>query len=144
MIAAMDDALLAASRLQLEGLYVRYPHLRPQQDLAPPGWAGIVAHAVAEIAALERDHHVRAHIAQTKQKWGTLRIYAFLAEEGADRAAVERFYADLAAVTRRAHARSERTCEVCGASADLRRRGGFVTTTCEAHADGAELLPPPS
>ena len=66
-----------------------------------------------------------AEYVQVKEKFGGLRVYtSALSDEGH-------------AAIRDAEERSYKTCETCGRDGVL-RKGGWVLTLCDEHADGRE------
>lgn len=127
-----DDALMAAGRLRLEGLYVRYPHLRPYGgDYSPDGWAHIVADALTSIAEIEAASGLLASVAQVKEKFGGLRLYVRARDETTEG---QHFAAQLQEIVAAAEQRAARTCQKCGAPGELRSAGGWWGTTCAQHA----------
>ena len=96
----------------------------------PAGWRPILHDAV------ERLHSIDAtiRIVQAKEKFGSLRLHL-------DHGSTEAYDVIDAARTK-----SERSCELCGADAQLRRTlDGYYSTRCPDHASG--FLPvdePPS
>lgn len=69
----------------------------------------------------EGDHVPQLVAEQVKEKFGTLRFYAFGGDE------------KTAGMIELSEALSGRTCEVCGASGKL-TKGGWIRTLCRRHA----------
>jgi hypothetical protein len=93
------------------------------------GWSDLIELAVERIARASRTTSTAVHIAQVKQKYGTLRLYTNWIDDPTAAAAVE----EAAAL---AEARSACTCEDCGRQGRLHRRGGVLATSCKHHARG--------
>lgn len=120
-----------------------YPHLfrleRDGGDFYTPGypttgdgWSDLIGRAIARIAAADVGRSVR--IDQIKQKFGTLRLYwsSIGAIDDETDAAIEEAIA-------LAEARSECTCETCGAEGALHRDEGWYATACHEHARGERV-----
>lgn len=92
------------------------------------GWRDLLERACARIRAAVRLHGGSIRVTQISEKYGTLRFCweGSLSPEAAAR--VEEAI-DLA------EARSTTTCEVCGDPGVL-RAGDWLTTRCDAHAEG--------
>ncbi|WP_147276269.1 hypothetical protein [Sphingomonas aracearum] len=87
----------------------------------PAGWRPILHDAVERLHALDPT----IQITLAKEKFGSLRIH------------VDHGSADAYAVIDAARAASERSCELCGADAQLRRTpDGYYATRCPDHATG--------
>jgi len=123
-------------------LVLRYPELfdidtrgvryRPGYPAVSDGWRDIVETAVARIAAASIGHAVE--IEQVKEKYGSLRIY-WIAPHGVPpgvSSAIDE-------ATALAEARSECTCETCGAAGRLYTTGSWDTTSCPEHARGVPV-----
>jgi hypothetical protein len=119
----------------------RYPHLflhgSKKKQFAPgyptvgDGWRELVERAIERIEAVASG---RVRINQIKQKFGTLRLH-FDTLQGLtneQKAAVE----DAVAL---AEARSECTCERCGAQGRVYSHGGVLFTACSPHARGQPI-----
>lgn len=95
------------------------------------GWADVVARALHRIAAIS-NAGVDFRILAIKEKFGTLRIYTSVLRNSVATNAIEEIVA-------LAEARSECTCEICGAEGVLYERGFELATRCEAHAVGSPV-----
>jgi hypothetical protein len=122
-------------------LVERYPHLflrgskgkqfAPGYPTVGDGWRELVEKAIDRI---EEAGNGRIRINQIKEKYGSLRLY-FDTLQGLTReqmAAVE----DAVAL---AKARSECTCERCGAQGLLYGDGAWLLTACLQHARGQPI-----
>jgi hypothetical protein len=108
-----------------------HPHGDPPTARGWPsvsdGWRDLLERACVRIRAAVQADAGTFHAAQIKEKFGTLRFYWEGALSQEAMALVEEAI-DLA------EARSACTCEICGEPGRL--YGGWVTTRCEAHAEG--------
>lgn len=98
------------------------------------GWRDLLERACVRIrAAVEADGGSFTAV-QIKEKFGTLRFYwrGDLSDEA--KAKVDE-------AIELAEARSACTCEVCGGEGRLHRSGYWLTTRCDAHAQGAPVGP---
>lgn len=87
----------------------------------PAGWRPILHDAVDRLHVI--DPTIR--ITQAKEKFGSLRIH------------INGGSAEAYAAIDAARARSERSCELCGANAWLMRKpDGYYSTRCASHATG--------
>ena len=85
------------------------------------GWFAILDAMAAEIEQVcARTGSKLPTVLQIKEKFGTLRVYVSDADE------------DLNAIIARAEVRSAVSCEDCGGSGRLRRKG-WLRTLCDAH-----------
>jgi hypothetical protein len=100
------------------------------------GWREIIETVSSSIAAAVAECHTgEMTITQIKEKFGGLRIYT--QSRGLPDEVIEK--ADDAIEL--AEARSECTCETCGAAGVIHDRAGWLTTRCEKHGEG-QALPP--
>lgn len=99
-----------------------------------PGWAKIIHSHLAEIRALLPERH-SVRVAEIKQKHGALII-----EYENDAGLPQKIQQELEKSVLLADARSENTCEECGARGYLRDIHGWLRTTCEAHGEGASII----
>lgn len=96
------------------------------------GWADVLDRALRHIdmAMINESPDAVFRIVQTKEKFGTIRIYYEAKSLSATtREAIEE------AITL-AEARSACTCEVCGREGRLYDAAGWYATRCPRHADG--------
>jgi hypothetical protein len=109
------------------------PLAAPGWPAVDDGWRDLLERACARILAAVRLGGGTLRITQVKEKYGCLRVYweGSLVPETAAR--VEEAI-DLA------EARSATTCEICGEPGAL-RAGGWLTTRCDAHAEGRPAVP---
>lgn len=98
------------------------------------GWQLIVERAIgridAALAELPGNGKALVRIAQIKEKFGGLRIYADWTVLPPDIEAKIKDAIELA------EARAYSTCELCGAVGRLHDRSGWYLTRCERHAEG--------
>lgn len=87
------------------------------------GWYGIIKSTIEELIALGWNKRIN----QIKEKFGALRFYAEDLPEGGQ---------DI--ITKYEHL-SITICEKCG-EVGVQRRGGWIRTLCNDHADGAESM----
>jgi hypothetical protein len=80
-----------------------------------PGWHGLVD----ELFDLAEKENFQ--VAQVKEKFGSLRIYADFLKQGQDK-----ILSDL-------ERRSANMCEICGKAGEMISRGGWVKTRCKDH-----------
>lgn len=92
------------------------------------GWEDLLQRACRRIREAVRADGGSFRATQLKEKYGTLRFY-WTGDLSAKAAAAVEDAIDLA------EARSATTCEVCGEPGVL-RGGGWMTTRCDAHAEG--------
>ncbi|MEW6451370.1 MAG: hypothetical protein AB1490_12005 [Pseudomonadota bacterium] len=96
------------------------------------GWADLLDRALRRIESAMANESTEAvfRIVQTKEKFGTIRIYY---EAKSLSAAAQKAIEEAIAL---AEARSACTCEVCGNEGRLHDCAGWYTTRCPRHADG--------
>ena len=122
-------------------LVARFPHLfeirmdghvvTPGLPTVGDGWRDLLERAVSRIAAAMSEAATGwVRIVQTKEKFGTLRLYWH--GNGLSKK-IEHAIEDVVAL---AEARSACTCEVCGDEGRLHSRGGWLATACADHARG--------
>lgn len=110
---------------------MRYPHLQPYDgDYSPPGWALLVSEALESLAAIEATPGLRSRVSQVKEKFGGLKLYAFVDD---DRPEGRRFTAQLREIVQAAEQRAARTWQTCGAPGELRSPGVWWATVCAKH-----------
>jgi hypothetical protein len=123
-------------------LVARYPALFNQEIngrvTAPgypsvgDGWRDLVETAIGRIAnAVAAAPSGSLKIGQTKQKFGTLRLYL-----DTRKGLPEATCAAIDEAVCLAEARSACTCEQCGEPGRLYDKGGYVFTACDQHAQG--------
>jgi hypothetical protein len=93
------------------------------------GWHDLLERACVRIRAAVRAHGGTFKFIQIKEKYGSARLYWSGRLSNAAQAEVEEAIA-------LAEARSECTCETCGAPGRLFDRGGWLATACPEHALG--------
>lgn len=127
-----------SSRDWRDRLIERHPNLLRDANGRPvgrpqvgDGWAEVVARAIDRIEAVAGNSAV-VRISEIKEKYGTLRIYTNVVRDPIMAAVVEEAVA-------LAEARSECTCDVCGALGVLYEQGDVLATRCVAHGDGAPV-----
>jgi hypothetical protein len=87
------------------------------------GWRFILGDLLQRISAtLTDEEKVGFQVGQVKEKYGSLRFYAY---GGSDR---------IDALVDAAERASEITCEICGGMGRLRREG-WLTVRCDEHVD---------
>lgn len=99
-----------------------------------PGWQDLLDRLCARIRAAVQADGGPFKFSQIKEKYGTLRVYW----DGALSPEADALVEEAIAL---AEARSAVTCEVCGEEGRL-RGGGWMTTRCEAHAEGRPAVEP--
>ena len=126
--ADADPRLKAAAEAALEAFQATYyggatgeHNMRWLSEL-PAGWHYIYRAALARFP-------VGTHVAQAKEKFGTIRIYT------------NKWSDEIREIVDEAANASASTCAICGAPGKL-RRGSWWLTTCEAHVAGYRLLDP--
>lgn len=87
------------------------------------GWYDIIKNLIEELIATGWDKNV----SQVKEKFGGLRFYIDLTPEGGNE------------IISKYEALSYKTCEKCGKDGML-RKGGWIQTLCDEHADGKEPM----
>lgn len=85
------------------------------------GWYGIIKDMIAELVEFGWDKRV----SQVKEKFGGLRFYIENTPEGAN------------GILIKYEALSYSICETCSEAGSL-RKGGWMKTLCDEHADGKE------
>lgn len=85
------------------------------------GWLHLIKDMIEELIALGWDKR----LAQSKEKFGGLRFYLDTYPEGAGE------------VISKYEGMSYSTCEICG-NAGVLRRGSWLETLCDEHAEGRE------
>jgi hypothetical protein len=120
--------------MTFDDLKEKYPRLIPTRFgfQCEVGWISILDHYF-EVVDRELPDGAVYQIGQIKEKLGSLRIYDSSYGDA---------WASVPAINdahRLAEARSLHTCEYCGQRGRLRKRGGYLTVTCDDHAyqDGA-------
>lgn len=89
------------------------------------GWYSIIDELCSKIVSYCRDANLPIHFVQIKEKFGDLRIYYDMCDEYID------------SLIHDAVVKSRVSCEKCGKPGVL-RKGGWVQTLCDEHADGRE------
>jgi hypothetical protein len=116
----------------------------------PPGWDIEVASSISLLSQLAADTGVEILIAQFKSKFGKLRVYLDIEEDqvapfestvASSMSARYQNTASTASVSERARSivdatagRCSTRCEVCGATAVLVNKAGWLVTACPTHA----------
>lgn len=119
-----------------DNLVKRYPQFfeRGGFPSVGDGWRDLLERALARFArAVAGDEAAQVRIEEIKQKYGTLRLYYTTKSVSPIAADAIEEAADLA------EARSECTCETCGAQGTLYRRGDWYLTRCGRHAEGDQV-----
>lgn len=99
----------------------------------PRGWQALVYDLCAMLRHVCQSSGARVHVHQVKSKFGGLRFY-YDAETGDD------IVRDIvSSLVQNAEARSDYTCEVCGAPARKTDAQGWVSTLCKEHEGGPSL-----
>jgi hypothetical protein len=87
------------------------------------GWQFLIGNLLQRIAATLTDEEKHEfQVSQIKQKFGTLRFYAYGGSERID------------ALVESAECASEITCDVCGGRGRL-RNSGWISVRCDEHVD---------
>jgi hypothetical protein len=116
-------------------LMERYPNLfeKSGYPTVGQGWLDILDRALQRFENVLAFEDARSwiRITQIKEKFGTLRLYYWNSLDFSD-AGLDM----VEEVVDLAEARSDCTCEECGAHGRLYDRGGWLMTRCADHAEG--------
>lgn len=84
------------------------------------GWFGLLKECIEKIKVVCESQQIEIHVAQIKEKWGTLRFYI---DYGTD---------EIFSIINEAEQKSEETCEHCGQPGSMRKYAGrFYSIHCD-------------
>jgi hypothetical protein len=106
--------------MSLDQLITAHPELFKQVKALEchDGWIPLIKQLCEEIELLKGE--IDVHFTQIKEKWGLLRIYVNSAPD------------EIYKLLNSYEIKSGTICEVCG-EPGIRRKGGWISTLCDAH-----------
>jgi hypothetical protein len=118
----------AARRRSYERIRDKHPSLVTRGFSCEAGWFQILEDFFDDVAEIVADAAgADFTLTQVKEKFGGLRVYYGCSKDIRDA---------VSEAVRRAEESAEKTCDVCGGPGTP-RRGGWFSTRCDEHADGA-------